>query len=129
MVYTTYAYSSSPVFSYLTKPVFNRDFQEIRGWTSRIDEEKGLGFVYINALGVDKDDIDIIWKNGEKQGTVDFTVKGKTEIDGLRPFSFDVGFTSPLPVKKLSKKFMNGLVVLTLEFDKPLQPEIEVVEE
>jgi HSP20 family molecular chaperone IbpA len=128
MVYTAYTTTYDPFYSLFNK--FNRDFQEVKGWTYRIDREKGLGKVFINALGVNKDDIDITWKNGEKQGTVDFIVKGKTVIDEeLKPFEFEVGFVSPLPVKKLHKKFENGLVILTLEFDKPVQPEIEVVEE
>lgn len=126
--YTTYTNASYPFESLFHK--FNRDFQEVRGWTWRIDEEKNLGEVFINALGCNKDDIDITWKNGEKQGSVDFLVKGETIVhEKLKPFSFEVGFTSPLPVKKLTKKFVNGLVILDLEFDKPLQPEIEIVEE
>ena len=128
MVYYTYTNTSYPFEQLFHK--FNRDFQEVRGWTWRIDEEKNLGEVFINALGCNKDDIDITWKNGEKQGSVEFTVKGETTIhEKLKPFSFEVSFISPLPVKKLTKKFVNGLVILTLEFDKPLQPEIEIVEE
>jgi len=53
--YTTYTNASYPFESLFHK--FNRDFQEVRGWTWRIDEEKNLGEVFINALGCNKDDI------------------------------------------------------------------------
>jgi HSP20 family molecular chaperone IbpA len=128
MVYT-YTTTDYPSFSSVIHK-FNRDFQEVKGWTYRMDKENNSAKVFINALGVAKEDIDVTYKNGEKQNTVEFLVSGKTIVDeSLKPFEFEVGFISPLPVRKLHKKFENGLVILTLEFDKPAQPDIEVVED
>jgi len=126
MVYTNY--SGFPFYS--VYHTFNRDFQEVKGWTYRIDEEKGFADVFINALGVSKDDIDVTWRNGDTQDSVIFTVKGETKIDErLKVYDVNLSFVSPYPVKRLTKKFANGLVILHLEFSKPSQPEIEVVEE
>lgn len=119
-----------PSYFDLISNKFNREFKEVKGFTSRIDEGKNIAKVFVNALGVNKDDIEILWKDGYKNGTVDFTVKGKTVVDEeLKPFEFEVVFTSPHPVKKISKKVENGLVILTLHFDKPAQPDILIEEE
>jgi hypothetical protein len=106
---------------------FNRPFQEVKGIHFEVSEDESKGFAYINAIGVKTDDIDITFKNGERNGTVEFTVKGETKVDNLKPFNVDVSFLVSRPVKTLHKRFENGIVILEIGFDKPSQPDIEIV--
>jgi HSP20 family molecular chaperone IbpA len=125
MVYSVYTYAL-PFERNSVK--FNRSFQEVKG-LQIVGNEDGSGTVIANALGVSPEDIEISWRYGETHNSTIFTIKGETKIDGLeKPYNFEYSFTAFSPVKKIQKKFVNGLVILNVTFDKPSQSEIEVEE-
>ena len=128
MVYTNGFW---PFGSFELEPVFhkfNRAFQEVRGWTYRISEDGSSAVVYINALAVSPEDIEVSYKNGRDRDSVEFTVKGETQVDDLKAFNVEFSFISPIPVKTLKKRFENGLVILELGFSKPTAPDIELLD-
>lgn len=125
MVYAYYSYSD-PFESIFHK--FNRPFQEVKGWSYEVAEDKKSAKIYINALGVREEDIDLTWEEGEKRNTVIFHVKGETKIDNLRPFNLEQSILVPIPVKTLKKSFVNGLIILELGLAEPSKPEIKVID-
>ena len=125
MAYSVYSYSGFPFERGLVR--FNRVSQEVKGLSSK-ENDDNTGTVIINALGVNPDDIELNYQYGDVRDSVLFTVKGESKIDGVeKPYSLEYNFPVFRPVNKVSKKFVNGLVILTLYFNKPSQPEIEVV--
>lgn len=107
---------------------FNRPFQEVKGGIFKSSEDGSKGTVYINALGVKEEDIDISFRNGERNGTIEFMVKGESKIDDSEVFNVNVTFLVFRSVKTLKKRFENGLVILELGFNEPSQPDIKIIE-
>ena len=126
MVYSAYTDTLFP-FEFLFSR-FNRPFQEIKSGIYVEKKDETGGTVYLNIFGISPDDVDITWKNGQRNDTVEFTVKGETKIDELRPFNIEYKFVVPHTVKTMKKRFLNGLLALDFTFNKPAQPDIEVLE-
>lgn len=106
---------------------FNRPFKEVEGYVSQHNED-GTDTLCFNALGVNPDDItiDVQREYPERQYLM---VSGKTKDDVLES-EYSVNFTVAVrkPIKKIIKSFRSGLLILKLEYDKPSQPKIEIVD-
>ena len=55
-------------------------------------------------------------------------ISGKTYQETLdEDYSIYLSFRTKIPMKKVTKTFSSGLLVLKVEYDKPVQPDVEIV--
>lgn len=108
---------------------YTRPFHEVEGYHVK-EEKDGSNTAFINALGVDPADISISVKSEYPRTQVlSITGKTKNELWG-EEFSVNLSFyVRKPPIKKITKSFRSGLLILKLEYDKPVQSEVLIVEE
>lgn len=106
---------------------YSRPFQEVKGYVIKQDED-GNDIAVINALGVDPADIDVqVSQDNDVYQTLSIT--GKTQNELLeKDFSIEFYFKVRKPIKKIIKTFNSGLLSLKIQYDKPTQPKVEIIE-
>lgn len=104
---------------------YKRPFQEVEGYVIKQDED-GNSIVVINALGVDPADIDInVTQDDSNYQTL--AIVGKTQNSVLeKDFSIELYFKVRKPIKKIIKSFSSGLLSLEIQYNKPIQPQVEI---
>jgi len=107
---------------------YDRPFQEVKGYVVKQDKD-GSSTVVLNALGVNPADIDIkVSQDDSSYQTL--SVVGKTHCKPLeKDFSIEFYFKVRKPIRKIIKSFNSGLLFLKVEYDKPAQPKVEILEE
>ncbi len=102
---------------------YTRPFHEVEGYRVK-QEDDGSTTLFVNGLGVDLSDVTITVKT-EYPKTQVLLVSGKTHNDTWgEDFSVDVSFYVRKPIKKIKKSFRSGLIILKMEYDVPVQPEV-----
>lgn len=106
---------------------YSRPFQEVKGYVIKQDED-GNDIAVINALGVDPADIEVqVSQDDASYQTLSIT--GKTQNEILeKDFSIEFYFKVRKPIKKIIKRFNSGLLELEIQYDKPAQPKVEIIE-
>lgn len=105
---------------------FNRPFHEVKGYEART-EENGDTTLFINALGVSPEDIEVTVEKPVDNRQY-LKVFGKTHSEILDDdFSINFSFIVGKPIKKITKYSQNGLLTLRVEYNKPIQPDVEIV--
>lgn len=112
---------------------FNRPFKEVDGGV--YEEENGgkTGVVWLNAFGVNPDDI-TIERGEESSGQTSLRVHGKTIVDSSvfqSPFDIDYQFVLPHAIKnsEVLVKNYNGLLRISFEYEPSVSPKITVIRE
>lgn len=106
---------------------YKRPFQEVQGYSVKHDEN-GEDTIFLNALGVDPTDVEISVKSEYPRNQI-LTVTGTTKNkEWDEDFSINFAFSVRKPIKKILKSFRSGLLMLKIEYDKPVQPDVEIVE-
>jgi len=105
---------------------FQHLFQEQDGQYSV--EKDGKIILMVNVLGVRKEDLDVKVDNDrDHQGWQIITVKGKTNNEAVnREFSVFWQKRVKNSIKKLDGVVENGVLTLTLEFNEPVKPSVEI---
>jgi len=107
---------------------FNRPFHESSGYWYKTNEDGSLTF-FLNALGIEPSDVDVSVRSEYPNSQI-LSVVGKTHNpDWDEDFSVNASFLVRKPIKKITKHFQSGLITLKVEFNKPIQPDVEIVEQ
>jgi len=102
---------------------FNRPFYESKGWYAK--EKDGKTFVVVNVLGVNEKDVDVSVNSTDNPNKQSLSVTGKTQNELLeKEFSVNVRFLVSHPMKEVVKTFENGLLILEIEYDEPVKPNV-----
>jgi HSP20 family molecular chaperone IbpA len=118
-------FNLAQVLPYVTYS-FSRPMQESED--SYTIEQDGKLIVYINALGISKEDIgvhvEVDPENPNKQYLI---VKGKTHNDILdRDFGLTWKRYSMTPIDTVDPKLENGLLKLEITFKTPVKPDVKI---
>ena len=106
---------------------FNRPFHEVKGYDIKLNDD-GSTTLFINALGIDSDDIDITVKGSNDGETQWLRISGKTTDEIFEEeFSINLVFQLSRQIKKITKIFRNGLLILKIEYNAIIQPDVEIV--
>ena len=121
----------SPYFvSYTNFPIsrksYHRPFREVDSYLP-VNLENGTTNLYINALGIDKNDISVTVTQSEEYSGYILNGSGETETKDLGKFSFEYHFPTK-KIAKITKELKNGILILNLEWEKPVNPDVEIVE-
>jgi len=107
---------------------YRRPFHEVEGYSVK-HQDDGTDLIFINALGVDPQDVTVEVRSEYPKSQI-LTVTGKTKNElWEEEFSVNLSFYVRKPIKKIAKSFRSGLISLKVEYDKPVQPDVEIVEE
>lgn len=125
--YVTYSNGSFVPYSQfpMLKKQYHRPFSEFDAYKV-FRMENGNTQVFINALGVKPEDVNVSVEEIESGQLL--IVEGKSEIENLGNSSFY--YSWPIKsVEKIRKRFENGILVLEIEYKKPVKSEVKIVEE
>lgn len=104
---------------------FSRPFYESKGWYAK--EKDGKTFVVVNVLGINEKDIDVFVDSTDNPNKQQLSVSGKTHNELLdKDFSVNVKFLVSHPMKEVVKSFENGLLILEIEYDEPVKPNVSI---
>lgn len=119
---TFVSYTNFPI----SRRSYSRPFREVDSYLP-INLDDGTTNLYINALGINKEDINVSVTQPEDYSGYVLNVSGKTEEEKLGTFSFDYQFRTK-KISKITKILKNGILILNLEWEKPVNPDVEIVE-
>ena len=125
--FVTYAGGSLIPYSQfpMLKKQYRRPFSEFDSFKA-FRLENGNTQVFVNALGVKSEDVKVSVQELESGQLL--VVEGESEIENLGSTSFY--YSWPIKsVNKIRKHFENGILVLEIEYKKPVASEVEIVEE
>ena len=101
---------------------FSRPFKEVTSYEFKT-LENGNGCLLVNALGINKNDIEVIVEASDSPNKQVLKVSGKSELFDEK-FQINLAFTIR-PVNKIIQKLANGILYIELVWNKPVSPDIE----
>ena len=109
----------------LSRRKYHRPFNELSS-VKVVQLENGSTKVFANVIGHNTDDVEVSVTNGEYAGKWFLNINAETEHEHLGKFTTDYQIPVRNKIAEINGVVKNGLLEITIDWDKSSDPDVKV---